>query len=135
MGDTLIFPALTIHGALPNYTEDKMRISLDNRYQAIGDTVADHMLEPHGPCQLGWEDVYETWSSTSDDLKYYWQQLENPVVPRDMSYVDQGFAEALELARSGNEHALFLMQRTIKNKPDTPAADAAKALMAELEAA
>lgn len=127
-GDTLIFPALTIHKALPNYTEDKLRLSLDNRYQAVGDTIADHMLEPHGPSALGWEDVYANWSD--DSLKYYWRQYDNPVVPRDMSYTDKGFAEAVELARTGNEHALYLMRRTIKSTPDSPRAEAAAAVLA-----
>ena len=31
-GDALFFPALTIHKALPNYTQDRLRLSLDNRY-------------------------------------------------------------------------------------------------------
>ena len=127
-GDTLIFPALTIHKALPNYTEDKLRLSLDNRYQAVGDTIAEHMLEPHGPSGLGWEDVYANW--TDERLKYYWRQYDNPVVPRDMSYTDKGFAEAVELARGGNEQALYLMRRTVKSLPDSPRAEAARAVLA-----
>ncbi len=127
-GDTLIFPALTVHKALPNYTEDKLRLSLDNRYQAVGDTIAEHMLEPHGPSGLGWEDVYANWSDES--LKYYWRQYDNPVVPRDMSYTDKGFAEAVELARSGNEQAIYLMRRTIKSTPDSPRAEKARTVLA-----
>lgn len=130
IGDSLIFPALTIHKALPNYTEDKLRLSLDNRYQAVGDTIAEHMLEPHGPSGLTWEEVYRDWSS--NDLKYYWQAIDNPVVPRDMSYAEKGFAEALDLARSGNEHALFRLRRTVKNNPDSPDAEAARAVLAEM---
>ena len=131
VGDSLIFPALTIHKALPNYTEDKLRLSLDNRYHGIGDTVAQHMLEPHGPSKLEWEEVYHDWSS--DDLKYYWHQYDNPVVPRDMSFSDKGFAEALDLARSGNEEALYRLQRTIKNDPQSPNAQAARTVLEEME--
>ena len=47
VGDTLIFPFLTIHKALPNVTEDRLRVSLDNRYQRVGDPIAEHMLNPH----------------------------------------------------------------------------------------
>ena len=130
MGDTLIFPALTIHRALPNYTEDKLRLSLDNRYQAVGDPIAEHMLEPHGPSQLQWDKVYQDWQS--DDLQYYWKAFDNPVVPRDMSYSDKGFAEALVLAKSGNAHTIYRLQRTIKNTPCTPAAQAAQAVLAEM---
>lgn len=132
-GDTLIFPALTIHKALPNYTEDKLRLSLDNRYQAVGDTIAEHMLDPHGPSALGWEAVYANW--TDERLKYYWRQYDNPVVPRDMSYTDKGFAEAVELARNGNEQALYLMRRTVKSLPDSPRAEAARAVLAGVDVA
>ena len=130
IGDSLIFPALTVHKALPNYTEDKLRLSLDNRYQAVGDTIAEHMLEPHGPSQLQWPEVYRDW--TSNDLQYYWQQVENPVVERDMSYANKGFAEALELARAGNEHAIYRLQRTIKNDPESPSAKVARAVLEEI---
>ncbi len=133
IGDTLIFPALTIHKALPNYTKDKLRLSIDNRYHAIGDPVSDHMLEPHGPAQLQWEEVYRAW--TSDELKYYWKKHDNPVVPRDMSYANKGFAEALDQARSGDERALFRLRRTIKNDPATDWARDARAVLDELAAA
>ena len=129
-GDTLIFPALTIHKALPNYTEDKLRLSLDNRYQAVGDPIADHMLDPHGPSGLQWDEIYEGWSA--DDLKYYWKEYDNPVVPRDWSYSDKGFAEALDMARAGNEHAIFRLHRTVKNDPDSQYARDAQAVLAEM---
>ena len=35
MGDALIFHSLTLHQALPNVTDDRLRVSLDNRYQAL----------------------------------------------------------------------------------------------------
>ena len=128
-GDTLIFPALTIHKALPNYTEDKLRLSLDNRYQAVGDPVAEHMLEPHGPSGLNWEQVYPGWQST--ELQYYWQKFDNPVVPRDMSYAEKSFAEALKLARSGDERAYIMLRRKIKGDPESEAAASARAVLAE----
>lgn len=133
VGDTLIFKALMIHKALPNLTEDRLRVSLDNRYQAIGDTIAEHMLEPHLNIfnQLKWEDVYRNWKS--DDLKYYWRKYNNPVVPRDMSYAEKGFAEALELGRAGNEHALVQLRRIVKRDPTTPQAQAAQRVLAAFE--
>jgi ectoine hydroxylase-related dioxygenase (phytanoyl-CoA dioxygenase family) len=130
IGDALFFPALTIHKALPNDTEDRLRLSLDNRYQAVGDPIAEHMLDPHGPSQLHWDDIYAHWQS--DDLKYYWTKIANPVVPRDMSYAEKGFAEALEMARSGNEHAIYRLKRTIKNNPDSSQSETAKAVLQEM---
>ena len=130
VGDTLFFPALTIHGALPNLTEDRLRLSLDNRYQAIGETVAEHMLEPHRASQLQWEDIYSGWAS--DDLKYDWKQYDNPVVPWNLSFREKGFAEALDRARSGDEHAIYRLVRTVKNAPDTPECQQAQAVLDEI---
>jgi ectoine hydroxylase-related dioxygenase (phytanoyl-CoA dioxygenase family) len=129
IGDTLIFEALMVHKALPNLTEDRLRVSLDNRYQAIGDPIAEHMLEPHLNIfnQLKWEDVYRGWKSS--DLKYYWKQYDNPVVPRDFSYSEKGFAEALELGRSGDERALIHLRRIVRRDPTTPQAQAAQAVL------
>ena len=130
IGDTLFFPALTIHKALPNYTEDKLRISLDNRYQAVGDPIAAHMLEPHWPSQLSWDEVYADWEN--DDLKYYWQQLDNPVVPFDASFHEKGFAEAIELARAGDQHAIYSMKRIVKDNQGLPFKAKAQSVLAEL---
>ena len=120
IGDSLIFPALTVHKALPNYTEDRLRVSLDNRYQAISDPIAEHMLQPHLSLsvKLTWEEVYANWQT--DDLKYYWQRYTTPVVPRDTSYAEKGFAEAVELAKQGDPRAQLQLRRIIKRDPDSP---------------
>jgi hypothetical protein len=131
IGDTLIFPALTIHKALPNVTEDKLRVSLDNRYQAIGDPIAEHMLEPHLSLlsPLTWEEVYRDWQT--DDLKYYWKRYDNPVVPRDTSYGEKGFAEAVELAQQGDPRAQLHLKRIAKRDPDSAMGRTARQALAE----
>lgn len=129
IGDTLIFPALTIHKALPNLTEDRLRVSLDNRYQAVDAPIAEHMLEPHLNIfnALQWEDVYRAWHS--DELKYYWKAHELTVIPRDFSYGNRGFEEALELARGGDVRAVLHLNRIITRDATTePAVRAAAAL-------
>ncbi len=131
-GDTLIFPALTIHGALPNETEDKLRLSLDNRYLAVGDLIAEHMLEPHGPSGLSWEQVYQDWEA--DEYQYYWKEVDNPVVAFDASYRERGFAEALDLARDGHEQALLRLRRVINNDPTSEDAQRARDILAEVSA-
>ena len=128
-GDALFFPALTIHKALPNYTEDRLRLSLDNRYLKVGEEIAEHMLLPHGPSKLGWDDIYPHWSA--DDLKYYWREVDNQVVARDLSFKEKGWAEALSRARNGDEAAIYSLVRTIKNDPSSPHHDA-RAVLAEL---
>ncbi len=127
-GDALFFPALTIHKALPNYTEDRLRLSLDNRYLKVGEEIAEHMLLPHGPSKLSWEEIYPHWQA--DDLKYYWRQFDNQVVARDQSFKEKGWSEALSRARNGDEAAIYSLLRTIKNDPAKPYADA-RAVLAE----
>tara|TARA_B100000809_G_scaffold229825_1_gene243717 strand:+ start:1536 stop:2579 length:1044 start_codon:yes stop_codon:yes gene_type:complete len=132
-GDTLIFPALTIHMALPNLTEDRLRVSLDNRYQAIDDPIAEHMLDPHlsnfNP--FGWEQVYQDWES--DELKYYWKEQPVTVIPRDFSFSDRGFDEAIEMARSGNRHARHHLERFVRRVPDSPDGRRAAELLGEID--
>ena len=130
MGDALFFPALTIHKALPNYTEDKLRLSLDNRYLKVGEEIADHMLLPHGPSRLSWDEIYPDWKA--DDLKYYWRDYENQVVERDMSFGQKGFAEAVDLARTGNEDAIYMLKRAVKNSKDRVDLNEAVAVLEEL---
>ena len=130
MGDALFFPALTIHKALPNYTEDRLRLSLDNRYLKVGEEIAEHMLEPHGPSKLSWDEIYPHWQH--DDLKYYWTNYDNPVVERDLSFSQRGFAEALDMARGGDQDAIYMLQRAVKNNKDRVDLDEAVAVLAEL---
>ncbi|MEC9092233.1 MAG: phytanoyl-CoA dioxygenase family protein [Planctomycetota bacterium] len=112
-GDTLVFPALTVHKALPNLTEDRLRISLDNRYQRVSEPIAEHMLGPHlnSIQPITWEQVYEAWSN--DELKYYWKKHNLTVLPRITDYLDQGFEEAIALAKSGDPQAQLHLRRTL----------------------
>ena len=78
-GDVLLFGALTVHASLHNAT-GRMRLSVDFRYQCEGEPASDLVLNPHFE-RLSWEEIYAGWSS--DELKYYWRDLDFPVVPYD----------------------------------------------------
>ncbi len=134
-GDTLFFPALTIHKAMPNRTEDRLRISLDNRYEAEGDDIAAHMLEPHmnDVAPISWEEVYADWKT--DDLKYYWKKAKHRVVLRDMGYVEKGFSEALDLARQKDNRGILALRRVVLSNPASQEAKAAKKVLDEIGAA
>jgi hypothetical protein len=73
-GDVLVFHSLTVHGALPNVA-DRLRLSVDYRYQAASDPVAPPTLRPHHhPRVPDWDELARTWSSTEtiaapDDLE------------------------------------------------------------------
>jgi ectoine hydroxylase-related dioxygenase (phytanoyl-CoA dioxygenase family) len=131
-GDMLFFPALTVHKAMPNTTADRMRISLDNRYEGEGDRIARHMLEPHlsDISPLSWEEVYKDWSA--DDLKYYWKGMRHRPIPRYMGYMEKGFAEALALARKGDSRAILALRRTLRINPASADAEASRVVLREL---
>ncbi|MCH2211794.1 MAG: phytanoyl-CoA dioxygenase family protein [Fuerstiella sp.] len=130
-GDTLMFPALTIHKALPNLTNDRLRISLDNRYQRVKDPIADHMLDPHlsAMSPLTWEDIYRHWTKT--DLQYYWKQFDNPVLPKITKYVDIAFDEAVAQSRAGDEHARLHLRRIAAREPHTDRGKTALAILSD----
>ena len=47
-GDVLIFHSHTIHGALENHSPDRLRLSLDYRYQLAANEIHPDSLKPHG---------------------------------------------------------------------------------------
>jgi ectoine hydroxylase-related dioxygenase (phytanoyl-CoA dioxygenase family) len=134
IGDTLIFHSLTVHQALPNRTADRLRVSLDNRYQELGQPIAAHMLLPHlrGHHELTWEEVYRDWGSP--ELQYYWKDLGLKVLPRDEGWVNRVFEEALSLARQGDPGARHHLRRLLQRNPDSEQARAAAAALREYEA-
>ncbi|MBS1806336.1 MAG: phytanoyl-CoA dioxygenase family protein [Acidobacteria bacterium] len=71
-GDVLIFHSLTVHAAAPNFS-DRMRISLDCRFQDCARVVNPANLAFAGESGKSWEEIYKTW--TSPNLKYYWKSL------------------------------------------------------------
>jgi len=135
IGDALVFPSRTVHQALPNLTPDRLRVSLDNRYQARSQPIAEHELLPHlnRASKQTWDDIYPHWKSV--DLQYYWRERDLAVVPSDFSRSERGFQEALELARRGNELARPLLVRVVKRDPDSPQASAAREALRALDAA
>ncbi len=131
VGDTLIFTALTVHKALPNVTEDRLRVSLDNRYQRVSDPIAQHMLNPHlsSMSPLSWADVYADWNS--DEFQYYWKDLNLSVLPKITKYLDQAFEEAIQLSRSGDERARLHLRRIALRDPASDQGKQAASVLAE----
>jgi ectoine hydroxylase-related dioxygenase (phytanoyl-CoA dioxygenase family) len=81
-GDALIFHSLTIHRALPNSSADRLRLSVDFRYQALSAPVVEDSLLPHGG-QVSWEQAYRGWKRK--ELQYYWENLPLNIVSRDLA--------------------------------------------------
>lgn len=82
-GDVIMFHSHTVHKGLPNVSEDKIRVSVDFRYQGVSQPVTHSSLLPHGN-RITWEEIYQGWNST--EHQYYWRELPTPVVePRKKS--------------------------------------------------
>ena len=71
-GDVLIFHSLTVHAAAPNISE-RMRISLDCRFQDYIRTVNPANLAFAGESGKSWDEIYQDWNSRN--LQYYWKSL------------------------------------------------------------
>jgi len=78
LGDVLIFHSHTVHKALPNRDPERLRLSVDYRYQGVSQPIAPGSLQPHHG-QITWEEVYQGWKSA--DYQYYWRKWELKVVP------------------------------------------------------
>lgn len=71
-GDVLIFHSLTVHAAAPNIS-DRMRISLDCRFQDSRRTLNPANLVFAGESGKSWEKTYAGWQS--ETLQYYWRKV------------------------------------------------------------
>ena len=71
-GDVLIFHSLTVHAAAPNIS-DRMRLSLDCRFQDARRTLNPSNLVFAGESGKSWEKTYSNWQS--ERLQYYWKKL------------------------------------------------------------
>jgi len=71
-GDVLIFHSLTVHAAAPNLS-DRMRISLDCRFQDYARAINPANLAFAGDSGKSWDEIYQSWRSRN--LQYYWKSL------------------------------------------------------------
>jgi ectoine hydroxylase-related dioxygenase (phytanoyl-CoA dioxygenase family) len=81
-GDVLLFHSHTVHKALPNISGNRLRISVDYRYQGASQPVVEDGLLPHYG-RLTWDQIYQNW--TRQELQYYWEAMDVQAVPRDPS--------------------------------------------------
>ena len=132
LGDALIFPSLTVHRALPNRTQDRLRISLDNRYQSMDVPISEFMLEPHlsSLSPLSWEDIYENWDS--GEFQYYWRDRGLEVLPYMTKWREQAFEESLELGRLGDKAAQYSLKRIARREPDSELGQRASTVLSEV---
>jgi ectoine hydroxylase-related dioxygenase (phytanoyl-CoA dioxygenase family) len=77
LGDVVIFHSHAIHRALPNLSEDRLRLSVDYRYQGASRPVTRASLLPHH-ARTTWDEIYEGWKS--GNRQRYWERLPLNVV-------------------------------------------------------
>ena len=73
IGDAMFFHSHTVHKALPNQTSDKIRLSVDYRYQGCSQPVTEGSLLPHFN-RMPWDEIYKGWKSRK--YQYYWNDFE-----------------------------------------------------------
>ncbi len=128
-GDVLIFHSLAVHKGMPNGS-DRLRMSIDARYQRASEPIAPGSLQPHSQPST-WEEVYAGWPET--ELKYYWRKWDMEIKEYDNSYHDKRDEMALKMAKEGDTRAISTLQRIIA-RDDNPAKRAeAEALLASLQ--
>lgn len=107
-GDILLFPALTVHRALENLNPERMRLSVDFRYQLEGEKLTAGCLEPHF-ARLSWEEIYRGWRS--QQYQYYWRNKRFVEIPWDESLQtlpEEHLSEALRQE--------IVFERTVKQR-------------------
>ena len=129
-GDVVVFNSLTVHRGVPNRS-DRVRLSIDFRYQPRSEPICEINLEPHrGVAQ--WDELYAGW--TREDLKYYWKEHDLDVVPFDMQYYERRDRMAFDMAARGDGRAKSALQRIVSNDPDVDKRARAQAALEALEA-
>jgi ectoine hydroxylase-related dioxygenase (phytanoyl-CoA dioxygenase family) len=96
-GDVLIFHGLTIHAATPN-SSDRMRLSLDYRFQDAKRLVHPANLVFAGDSNKSWEKTYQRWQS--DQFKYYWRRLPLTLKPSRQELEELAESEESEALRA-----------------------------------
>ena len=73
VGDALFFHSHTVHKARPNQSPDRIRLSVDYRYQGCSKPVTEGSLLPHFN-RMSWDEIYKGW--TSAKYQYYWNAFD-----------------------------------------------------------
>ena len=72
-GDVLFFQSLCVHRGIDNQTPDRVRFSVDYRYQGVSQPVTESSLLPHFN-RTPWDEIYRGWKS--EQFQYYWKRYD-----------------------------------------------------------
>lgn len=107
-GDVLVFTSMTVHRGIPNEGE-RLRFSVDARYQRLSDPVMEMSLEFGPRSDLSWEHIYEHWEC--DENRYYWQSYPLTIAEVDRSVLDELERMAFAMGEQGDRRAISSLQR------------------------
>ena len=128
-GDVLIFHSMTVHKGMPN-TSDRLRMSMDGRYQKVNDPIAPGSLQPHSQPST-WDEIYADWPAP--DLQYYWRKWDLELKEYDNSYHEKRDQIAFAMAAEGDTRAISTLQRIVARDADPAKRQKAEELLAVLE--
>lgn len=74
LGDAIFVHSLCVHASRPNQFPDRIRLSLDYRYQPMSHEVDKTSLLPHMR-RSTWDEIYANWSEKSAPYQYYWKDM------------------------------------------------------------
>ena len=129
-GDALLFHSMTAHRGAPA-ASDRLRLSIDLRFQRRADPIVASSLEPHDR-EITWEEVYAGWQPGQH--QYFWRDWDLTVVDFDGQYNEKRDAMAFELAAKGDETARAALLRIVARNPDPAEQERAAAALASLDA-
>ncbi len=113
-GDVLFFHSMAVHKGLPN-SSDRLRMSMDARYQRVSEKVAPGSLKPHAPAH-SWEEIYADWPSA--EHQYYWRKWNLEIEEYDHSYHEKRDELAFAMAAQGDARSRSTLQRIIARDAD-----------------
>ena len=85
LGDVVILNCMAVHRGLPNCSINRLRLSVDYRYQPNSEPIVEDWIDVHRKLHR-WEDVYRNWKS--DALQYYWKQLDLKLTQLDVKLLE-----------------------------------------------
>jgi len=109
-GDVLFFHSLTVHEAAPNRS-NRLRLSLDCRFQSYEKTVDPGALVFTGSGSRSWESTYSNW--TEDELMYYWRKLPLRVKPSKLELAELAQTAATPQLRARYSRILERLESSI----------------------
>lgn len=129
MGDAIVFHSMVVHKALPNLS-DRLRQSVDNRYQRVTDPLVEASLRPYADA-MDWSEIYAGWTSTA--YQYYWKDRLTKLVPFDNGFYEERDQMAFQMAEAGDQTAQATLLRIVQRDRDASKREHAARLLEMLK--